>query len=461
MVTHQQPAARPATGRCLPGTNPTRPRIVGPRMRLNVHDYSGHPFQAQLSRYLARQGHEIVHTYAAQYVTGRGRLTSTPDDPAGLSFHGITADAPMVKYSPMGRARFEVSYAAAWQQWLERESFDLVVNCNVPMLALSKMRRHLERRRMPWVLWHQDIYSMAMAAEAARTLPRAVADRVAARLARMEAAQVASADAVVSISDAFTEKYAEWRVCDPHTQFVVPNWAPLDELVPSPRDNAWAARHDLPAAPVRLVYAGTLGRKHNPRLLVDLLDGCLARGVDTNLLVISEGVGADLLREIAGHRPEVRILGYQPAEDLSAVLGSADVLVALLEPDAARFSVPSKVLSYLSAGRPIVALVPADNPAASDVRAAGGCAVEPSAAGVERASSWIASVGRDRAELTGHARAAREFAERRFDIEDIGARFESIFAAAVATRADVRVFPAGRARRGDTVADAEPSRTAS
>src|SRR4051812_28305758 len=98
-------------------------------MRLNLHDYSGHPFQAQLARYLAGRGHEVVHTYSAQYVTGHGRLDLQPGDPQQLSFHGLTADAPMIKYSPIGRARFELAYAAAWREWLDNEKFDLVVAC--------------------------------------------------------------------------------------------------------------------------------------------------------------------------------------------------------------------------------------------------------------------------------------------------------------------------------------------
>ena len=47
------------------------------------------------------------------------------------------------------------------------------------------------------------------------------------------------------------------------------------------------------------------------------------------------------------------------------VLGSADVLVGMIEPDAGRFSVPSKILSYLCACRPIVLSAPLDNLAAT------------------------------------------------------------------------------------------------
>lgn len=41
-------------------------------MRLLVHDYSGHPHQVQLSRELAKRGHEVLHLYAGFLQTPRG-----------------------------------------------------------------------------------------------------------------------------------------------------------------------------------------------------------------------------------------------------------------------------------------------------------------------------------------------------------------------------------------------------
>ncbi len=90
------------------------------------------------------------------------------------------------------------------------------------------------------------------------------------------------------------------------------------------------------------MYAGTLGRKHNPMLLVEMLEAVRARGIDAYLIVVSEGVGADDLRAATTSRSDIKILGYQPAADVSAMLASADAVVALLEPDAAEFSVPRR-----------------------------------------------------------------------------------------------------------------------
>ena len=332
---------------------------------------------------------------------------------------------------------------------LESEDFDVVVACNVPLFALMRMRRLFAKHRQPWVLWHQDVYSMGVGAEATRRLPEPAAAAVRRQVERIERAQVASAAAVVAIGEPFLEQYIRWGVPLDHVH-VIPNWAPLDEVVPGKRDNAWAHRHNLPDGPIRLMYAGTLGRKHNPLLLLELLDSVRAKGVDAMLIVVSEGVGADDLAEAARGRSDVRILGYQPAEDLSNVLASADVMIALLEPDAAQFSVPSKVLSYLSAGRPIIALVPDGNPSASDVRAAGGYVAAPTPAGATEAARWLVATTQITAGLVTIGTQARNLATDRFNIDRIGSEFELVLTEAARQNHErgraplIAVAPGGR-----------------
>ena len=397
-------------------------------MRVNLHDFTGHPFQVQLARALAARGHDVLHLYAGQYVTGRGRLDVTSDDPESLRIEPLNASVPLLKYSPVGRVRFELAYAAAWRERLAREPFDVVITANAPLFVLSRMRRYLGRGS--WVLWHQDVTSLAVAAEASRKLPKPAAAAVGRTAQRLERAHVRDADAVVAIGEQFRVQYARWGLGTGHVR-VIPNWAPLEDITPGERENGWAKRNQLTPDGLRLLYAGTLGRKHNPLLLLDILDQVQANGIDANLVVCSEGEGADDLAAAAGGRPDVRILGFQPAADLSDVLASADVVLALLEKDAAMFSVPSKVLSYLAAGRAIAGLMPADNPAAADIAAAAGCTAGPDQDGAREAADWIAETARaGRFDAIGAA--SRALAEERFGIDGITDRFEDVLRAVTA-----------------------------
>ncbi|MDN5745893.1 MAG: glycosyltransferase WbuB, partial [Nocardioidaceae bacterium] len=118
----------------------------------------------------------------------------------------------------------------------------------------------------------------------------------------------------------------------------------------------------------------------------------------------------------------------QPYERLSEVLGSGDLLVVLLEKEAGAFSVPSKTLSYLSAGRPVLGLMPPENLAADLVTRAGGYVGAPADASLPQAARWAAQVLADDGERRRLGVASRDLAEQEFALDVLTDRFESILA---------------------------------
>jgi colanic acid biosynthesis glycosyl transferase WcaI len=382
-----------------------------------VHDFAGHPFQAELSRRLADLGHVVRHTYAAEYTSGKGDFRSA----AGVTFAPVTVGRPLHKYSVRRRTDYEVRFARRLWRDLKGADPDVVVLCNTPLVVLSAVTRYLKLRRIPWVLWHQDVYSAAMSAEVRRRLPRSLARPVSMAIRRSERASCLRAASIVAIGPGFLPYYERWGIPSARVS-VIPNWAPLDEITPAPRDNEWARAKGLDLAALRLVYAGTLGRKHRPLLLLELHEALARRGIDATLVVVSEGVGAEEIRENAG--AGVTVLPFQDASQLPLVLASGDVLVALLEADAAEFSIPSKVLSYLAAGRPVVGMMPAGNPAAHDIQTVGGVVVPPSHEGADAAAAWVASTSQDERATIGMA--ARHYAEQHFDVDKKAAEFNEL-----------------------------------
>ncbi|MFI5429213.1 glycosyltransferase family 4 protein [Aeromicrobium sp. UC242_57] len=374
-------------------------------MKIQLHDFSGHPFQVELSRRLAGRGHDVEHVFAEQYVSGKGHLDRQPDDSPTFSFHGIVLSLPFQKYAPLARLRFEIAYGRAWIRHVRAQRPDAVIACNLPLLSMFMFAMFARRTRLPYVFWHQDIYSYGLADELRRKLPRPMAAIGAGAFCRMEAYCARKASHVVAIGEAFRAVYPGWRVT-PERVSVVPNWAPLDKVFPVGRTNRRSAHLFEDEEALRLVYAGTIGRKHNPDLLVSLLRHALDNGVEASMAVISEGEAADALAEIARQDPSLplRVLPFQPADNLPDVLGSADVLVALLEPDATKFSIPSKVLSYMAAGRPILGLMPDDNPAALDILDSGGIVVDPTEVGAKSATAWLVGAGRGRRPGRRHRR---------------------------------------------------------
>jgi colanic acid biosynthesis glycosyl transferase WcaI len=386
-------------------------------LRIVVHDYSGFPFPVQLSRELARRGHDILHLHCPSYRAGKGDLRLRPDDASTLRIEPVDMGADFAKYSPAKRVWQELTYGNKVGKRIAEQRPDVVVSADTPIFAQSVIVRSL-RRRIPFVFWLQDFYSVAIRLEAERRV------RVGGRLlgqavVGLERRALLRSDAVVAISDDFRARLLDWGV-PPAKIHVVENWAPVDELPVRPRDNDWARRHGLDGKPV-LLYSGTLGLKHDPALLLRLADAL----PEVTTVVASEGLGADWLTKRP--RANLLLLGFQPYDQLPDVLASGDVLLVILERDAGTFAVPSKVLSYLCAGRPLVAALPADNLAAKVVEESGaGLLVEPDDADalVEGARRLL-----DDPELrTRLGAAGREFAERRFDIGTIADRFEEVLA---------------------------------
>jgi colanic acid biosynthesis glycosyl transferase WcaI len=169
--------------------------------------------------------------------------------------------------------------------------------------------------------------------------------------------------------------------------------------------------------------------KHNPGLLL-----ALAKMLDQQqageVLIVSEGPGVEWLRKEADAQGvrSLRFAGFQPFEAVADVMGSADVLVAVLEPDAGAFSVPSKVLSYLCASRPVLAAMPLDNLAAELIltRSAGRVVAPSDEQGFCAAANELIESAELR-ETCG--KAARGYAEELFDIDRITTRFEEILQA--------------------------------
>lgn len=400
--------------------------------RVLVHDFAGHPFQVDLSRHLARRGYDVLHVHCASYTSGKGRVddeidltddaTDTGTARRGrLRVVGLAAGREFARYSPARRVTQEVAYGRRFARLAAGFRPDVVISCNVPLFAHAVAARWCRRNEVPWVFWLQDLYSVAAGSEAAHRAG-AVGRALARGLEGIERRLLRQATHVVPITADFHAQLDRWGVGADHTT-VVENWAPLDDLPPRPRANAWRDEQGLGDRFVFL-YSGTLGLKHRPELLYELARQHVD---DAEVVVVSEGRGEARLRGLLAERPlpNLRLLPFQPFDRYPEVLGAADVVVTLLEPTAGTYSVPSKVLSYLCAGRPILGAVPHANLAARTIgRADAGLVVDPSD---EEAFLVAAKRLRNEPELRSRCgRAARLYAEATFDSNTITDRFVEI-----------------------------------
>ena len=396
-------------------------------MRLLVHDYAGHPFAIQLSRELAKMGHEVLHAYAAALQTPRGDLQKSEADAASLTVREVAMDPlyTKYKYSFVRRRNMEVAYGKRVAALIRTWKPEGVISGNTPTETQEPIVRASQVVKATFVYWVQDFYSIAVDKLVRKKIP-VLGGIIGSYYRRMEGRQLRASHRVVAITEDFSPILREDYKVDGARIAVIPNWAPLENLPVCDKNNAWSQRHGLQDKFVYL-YTGTLGMKHNPELLLGL-----ARQYQANdqirVVVISEGIGAEWLADKKKEHQlgNLMLLPYQDFNAMPEVLATGDVLCAVLEEDAGVFSVPSKVLTYLCAARPLLLAVPQVNLAARIIhQQKAGLTVPPAdvPAFLEAAEQL-----RSNPHLAARCAAnAREYAKKTFKIEEIALEFQGIF----------------------------------
>ncbi len=370
----------------------------------------------------------MLHTHCASLTTTpQGTLARLPDDPESLTLRGLTLARPLEKYAFVRRFFQEREYGRLVARAAREFRPDVVLSANTPLDAQGMLLREARRIDAGFVFWLQDVIGIA-AEKLLRARVPFVGGPIGQHYVRAEARQLRASDHVVVITDDFRTILRRWGVPAGRTT-TIENWAPIEQLPVASKDNAWARQTGLDQAFV-VLYSGTLALKHNPDLLLDLALHVQGRRVDgrpVRVVVVSQGPGADYLRAQADARglDTLAVYGYRPFDEVPDMLGTADVLVAVLEPDASVYSVPSKVLTYLCAGRPILLSVPPDNLAARIVaREQAGLVVSPGDPARFQAAAERLLADADLRTALGHN--ARAYAETMFPLGAIADRVEQV-----------------------------------
>jgi glycosyltransferase involved in cell wall biosynthesis len=410
-------------------------------MRIFVNEYCGLAFPMELSRELSRRGHIVHHVFFADNIsTPKGVCSDTQDVP-NLAIEGLHIRRTFIKYALFSRRAADIEYGKRVASVVRSFRPDVVISADMPLdgqQILLDTARHVNAK---FVFWLQDIYSRAV-----RFVLKEKASWLAPVAAwhyeNLEKRLLRRSDAIVCIAQAFADSLVEWKI-DASKIAVIPNWASLREVVPTPKSNAWARENGV-ADRFCFMYSGTLGMKHRPELLLELAKH-LQAGENVRLIVIAGGAGADWLRQRAHEVSSgvLKLLPFQPYGLLSDTLGSADVLITLLNSEAGAFAVPSKTMSYLCAARPQIVAAPEMNEAAKVVaRANAGIIVSPDDPHeiVDAARRLLNDPGL----CARFGRNAREYAEQHFAIDLIADRFLKVFEAGIGSADELAANAVGR-----------------
>jgi colanic acid biosynthesis glycosyl transferase WcaI len=391
-------------------------------MKIVIHDYPGHAFPVQLSRHLAAQGHQVWHIWSADIEAPRGPLARRADDPATLTLLPLSLGKPLAKYNLLKRFFAERAYAKLFINTVAPLQPEVILSNPSPFIQ-GAILAWAKANGVAFVSWLQDVYYLPLAKLLQQKLPYLGALPVAV-VKWYELKVLRQSTHTITIAPAFNEFLISQGQA-PNTLTCIGNWPILEEMPVLPKANAWAKRQGVEKT-FNFVYSGTLGLKHNPQLLVDLAQQ-FASDDAVRLIVVTQGLGRQFLEAAKAKYglKNLLLLDYQPFEELPQVLASADVLVSLLEPEAGVFSVPSKILNYLCAGRPVLGAMPLVNQASKTIlEAKAGMVVEPTDGRGFLAAAKQLRQGKAAVTM---GKAGRVYAQSHYAIESISQQFLKVF----------------------------------
>jgi colanic acid biosynthesis glycosyl transferase WcaI len=179
------------------------------------------------------------------------------------------------------------------------------------------------------------------------------------------------ADLLTVICEGFREHCVR-RGATPGRTEVIPNWLDLDEVRPLAGAQRLREELGIPGDAFVVMYAGTIGLVSGAEVVIEAAR-LLAGIPDVHFAFVGDGPLVPRLRARVHSEglANVSFSPFQPRERLAEVQSLADVSLVTLRSEHGRTSVPSKVLGYMAAGRPVIASVDSDSETARLVREAG------------------------------------------------------------------------------------------
>jgi len=253
---------------------------------------------------------------------------------------------------------------------------DVIYSNTWPIFATGIIYLIACLRKIPLVVSIQDIYPESLVAQK-RVSPQSYLARCLRAIDRGIARRCRS---VIVISDNFAETYRKSGLPSNNIH-IVPNWGDPDNIVISSVAGKKLRKElNIPEQSFLCIYAGNIGSASG-------IETCIKAykhlNLEKDIYLLIAGGGSQLMpsKSLASQiNPDrIKFLSPWPASKTSAVLSAADCFLLPTQGRQSLASVPSKMISYLFAGKPIISGCLAQSETAYTIRESNcGIVVNPS-----------------------------------------------------------------------------------
>jgi len=307
---------------------------------------------------------------------------------------------------------------------------DLMIVETWPLFAVQFAALLARWWHVPFVYYVQDVYP-----EAAERVGLLREGSALARFCRVWDRHICRSSArVVVISVRMRDLMAASRALPDGHFAVIPNWLDAREFTVQLINNAWRREQDIPTGTFVAMFGGTLGLVSGVGILVDVAR-LLRDSTDVLIVCVGEGVekGQMIDRARVLGLQNIRFLPFQPRERVPEVQGAANVTLLTMQPGYSDASVPSKLISYMAAGRAVICAAPAHTAVAEIVAESGaGLVTEPG--NPEALARAIRHLAERPAETASMGSSARLYFEQHLTLERACHQFEELLSGLTAAR---------------------------
>jgi colanic acid biosynthesis glycosyl transferase WcaI len=322
-----------------------------------------------MAEWLAARGHEVEMVTTFPYYPSwrkrpedKGRLYGT-DVLNGVTVRRCWHYVP-ARVTALRRMVHEASFlATSWVRMATLRRADVIVAVSpplplgIPVWLISRLWRR------PFVFHVQDLQP-----DAAVGLGMLRPGRFTKLLYALEAFAYRKAAAVSGISDGMLDAFRRKGV-EAQRRWFFPNW--VADTMPGQAEvrareaarAAFCSRHGIDPRLPLLVYSGNVGMKQGLGVLLEAALVPVAGDAQPCWIVAGDGAGKEALLALAAQRgaKSVRFLPLQPDAAFVEMLIAADVAVITQQKGTGQFFFPSKLLTALGRGKPVLAVADADS----------------------------------------------------------------------------------------------------
>lgn len=250
--------------------------------------------------------------------------------------------------SLIGRFRESISFGRACKRYIKENhrELDYVYNASWQLFGYYLVAKTCVRYGLPFMIPIQDIYPETLFTS--KKYPGFVVKLATALLKPMDCYYQRHAHKVRTITDEMRDYLSVTRQVPKSQYLVVNNWQENDQFV---------YIEPKKSETITFAYVGSVNNHSNTEYVIESF---LRSGLrNARLIIYGKGnKRKDCVELVVRHHAEDRVLFDSVRRDeVPWVQSEADVLVLALPKNNARFSLPSKIASYMLSGRPILASV--------------------------------------------------------------------------------------------------------